>query len=543
MSTRRPRFARLVVATLALSAVGVACMKGAPSKRYATHAPGGIAMYDAAAVEIVGGEPGEAVDETEPAMNTEEYLPIVENEFVAVADDPLSTFSIDVDTASYSNVRRFVTDGEVPPSSAVRLEELVNYFDYQYDEPEGEHPFSVDAELAACPWNDEHVLVHVGLQGKSLKAERVPARNLVFLLDVSGSMEEPDKLPLVKDALSMLAEQLRPEDRVSIVVYAGASGLVLEPTNDRRRVERALRRLGAGGSTNGGEGIQLAYDVARKSFVKGGINRVILASDGDFNVGVTDLGELVELIEKQRESGVFLSVLGFGRGNLGDATMEQLADRGNGNYSYIDGPREADKVLRREVDSTLVTIAKDVKIQVEFNPAEVESYRLIGYENRRLAHRDFEDDSKDAGEIGAGHEVTALYEVVPAGGAKGEGIALRYQGKRELAKAAGSGELMNVKIRYKRPEGGASKLLAAPVGRREFTAQPSADFRFAAAVVEFGLLLRDSKFSGDATWASALALAEGATGKDEYGDRKEFLQLARKAARLKGGDETLTRAR
>jgi len=539
MRTRRPLF---VLASLVLSLAAAGCMKsrGSADMSASPYVGGAVAMEPAA----IAAEAGEGDDAARVAeMNTEEYLPIVENEFIAVADDPLSTFSIDVDTASYSNVRRFLTDGELPPAAAVRLEELVNYFDYAYEEPEGKHPFSVDAELSACPWNDEHLLVHVGLQGKTLQADRVPARNLVFLLDVSGSMNEPDKLPLVAHALGLLAEQLRAEDRVSIVVYAGASGLVLEPTNDRRRIKRALGRLEAGGSTNGGEGIQLAYDIARKSFVKGGINRVILASDGDFNVGVTDLGELVKLIEHERESGVFLSVLGFGRGNLGDATMEQLADKGNGNYSYIDGAREAEKVLRREVDSTLVTIAKDVKIQVEFNPAEIASYRLIGYENRRLAHQDFADDAKDAGEIGAGHEVTALYEVVPAGGATEGGPALRYQGKRALADAAASGELMNVKVRYKAPDGDTSELLAVPITRKHFAAEPSADFRFAAAVVEFGLLLRDSKFKGDATWASTLALAEGARELDPHGDRREFIALAKKAARLKGGDVTLERAR
>ncbi|HET6585834.1 MAG TPA: VWA domain-containing protein, partial [Nannocystaceae bacterium] len=447
MHSRRHRSVVLALGLLAVSAG--ACMKRAQRGSYSPAAVGGMAMEPGMMV-AADGDAAEAGE----SMNTEEYLPIVENEFITVADDPLSTFSIDVDTAAYSNVRRFLHDGELPPASAVRLEELVNYFDYAYDEPEGEHPFSVDAELAACPWNDEHLLVHVGLQGKTIASERVPARNLVFLLDVSGSMNEPDKLPLLKHALGLLAKQLRAEDRVSIVVYAGASGLVLEPTNDRRKIERALARLEAGGSTNGAQGIELAYQIARKSFVKGGINRVLLASDGDFNVGVTDLGELVKMIETERESGVALTVLGFGRGNLGDATMEQLADHGNGNYSYIDGPREAEKVLMREVDSTLVTIAKDVKIQVEFNPAEVAEYRLIGYENRMLAREDFNNDKVDAGDIGAGHRITALYEIVPAG-TSGRIDPLRYAAAQPSI-IAGHGEIANVRLRYKLPDGDTS---------------------------------------------------------------------------------------
>ncbi|MCX4240010.1 vWA domain-containing protein [Paraliomyxa miuraensis] len=474
-----------------------------------------------------------------PIHDTEAYGHIQENEFIAVADDPRSTFSIDVDTASYSNMRRFLREGRLPPADAVRIEELVNYFDYAYPQPRGEDPFSVTTEVAPCPWNTDHRLVHVGLQGKDVAAKEVPPRNLVFLLDVSGSMSDSDKLPLLKHGMKMLADQLRPQDRVSIVVYAGASGVVLEPTADRDAIKQALSRLEAGGSTNGGAGIELAYQLAAQSFVKGGINRVILATDGDFNVGVTSEGDLVRLIEHKRESGVFLSVLGFGRGNLNDSTMEQLADKGNGNYAYIDSGAEAHKVLVEQAGATLMTIAKDVKIQVEFNPAEVAAYRLVGYENRKLAHRDFNDDTKDAGEIGAGHTVTALYEVVPVGqGTAPEVDPLKYQDPgTALRPAASSGELMTVKLRYKQPTGHTSKLSSVPVMDRDgVVADSSESFRFAAAVAEFGLLLRHSKWRGNASWAQAYALAGSALGIDSHGRRAELLGLIEQAAALSGQD-------
>jgi len=468
------------------------------------------------------------------AGNTEAYAHIAENEFVAVADDPRSTFSIDVDTASYSNVRRFLKDGQLPPADAVRIEELVNYFDYEYKAPSGKEPFSMTSEVSECPWNDDHLLVHVGLQGQEVDMSEVPARNLVFLLDVSGSMESPDKLPLVREGMAMLAENMRKQDRISIVVYAGASGVVLEPTNDKAEILSAIQRLQAGGSTNGGAGIELAYKLAEQTFVKGGINRVILATDGDFNVGTTDEGSLVRLIEEKRESGVFLSVLGFGSGNLKDATMEKLADKGNGNYAYIDSASEARKVLVEEGGSTLVTIAKDVKIQVEFNPKEVASYRLVGYENRKLAHQDFNDDTKDAGEIGAGHSVTALYEVVPAGAKDGAPKVdkLKYQDEKPLSGAASSGELMTVKIRYKQPDGDKSDLTTFSItGDDRSLDKTTADFRFAAAVAEFGMLLRDSKHKGDANWAEVAELAKGSSERsDEH--RTEFLTLIDTAKRL-----------
>ncbi len=469
----------------------------------------------------------------------EDYAAIAENAFVAVTDDPRSTFSIDVDTASYSNMRRFLQDQQLPPADAVRIEELVNYFDYDYAAPEGRDPFSMTHEVSSCPWNDEHLLVHVGLQGKVIDPGEVPARNLVFLLDVSGSMNSADKLPLLTRGLGLLVDGMRKQDRVAIVVYAGASGVVLEPTSDKAEIRAALDRLSAGGSTNGGAGIELAYRLAEKSFVEGGINRVILATDGDFNVGTTSQAELVKLIERKRASGVFLSVLGFGTGNLKDATMEQLADKGNGNYAYIDSLAEARKVLVEEGGSTLVTIAKDVKIQVEFNPKEVASYRLVGYENRKLAHTDFNDDSKDAGEIGAGHSVTALYEVVPVGRGRSSGVdPLKYQDTApSLSPAADSGELMTVKVRYKQPEGDKSDLLSFSVTGDDRTLERSSDdFRFAAAVAEFGLILRNSEHRGDASFDEVLTLARKSLGRDGEGHRAEFVRLVELAQRLSGGE-------
>jgi Ca-activated chloride channel family protein len=481
------------------------------------------------------------VAQPEPEWNTEAYDHVAENDFIAVARDPMSTFSIDVDTASYSNVRRFLESGSLPPVDSVRVEELINYFDYAYPQPQGKDPFAVISEVADCPWAPGNRLVHVGLQGKIIEDSKIPPRNLVFLLDVSGSMESPDKLPLVKQGMAMLVEQLRPEDHVSIVVYAGASGVVLEPTSgsDKRTILDSLDRLSAGGSTNGGQGIELAYKLAQSHFDAGAINRVILATDGDFNVGTTSQGDLVRLIEQKREHGVFLSVLGFGSGNLKDATMEQLADKGNGNYAYIDSLAEARKVLVEQAGATLVTIAKDVKIQIEWNPLEVESYRLIGYENRKLAHQDFDDDKKDAGEIGAGHTVTALYEVVPARGAGGEdGANLRYQSGRNTTAAAGSGELMHLKLRFKRPMGADSKLITFAVRDDERTlAQSSDDFRFAAAVAEFGMLLRDSQHRGKASFAQARKLAAGALGHDKGGHRSGFLRMIDMALALKGEPE------
>ena len=369
---------------------------------------------------------------------------------------PLSTFSIDVDTASYSNVRRFLNDGSLPPKDAVRIEELVNYFEYDYPQPVGDVPFSVNTEVAACPWNKQHKIVQIGLQGKKVSLDNVPPSNLVFLLDVSGSMNSPDKLPLLKQGLKTMVNQLSNKDRVAIVVYAGASGLALPSTlaDDKQKINEALDNLEAGGSTNGGQGIRLAYQVAQDNFITNGNNRVILATDGDFNVGLTGDNELVSMIEQKRQSNIFLSVLGFGSGNLNDSMMEKLADKGNGNYAYIDSNEEARKALGNQVAGTLYTIAKDVKIQIEFNPAKVAGYRLIGYENRLLADKDFNDDKKDAGEIGAGHTVTALYEVVPAGQkVENPGVDdLRYS-KVEPSDTNFNAELLTVKLRYKEPDG------------------------------------------------------------------------------------------
>ncbi|HEY0082510.1 MAG TPA: VWA domain-containing protein [Pyrinomonadaceae bacterium] len=476
-------------------------------------------------------------DENEREFNTEAYKHIDENPFFEVARAPLSTFSIDVDTASYSNTRRYLRDGRLPPKDAVRIEELINYFSYDYPQPAGGAPFSINAEVAACPWNPKHRLVHIGLQGKRMHKEDLPPANLVFLLDVSGSMNSPDKLPLVKSSLRMLAEQLSARDRISIVVYAGSSGLVLPSTPGDRRGEilAALDALEAGGSTNGGEGIRLAYRVAAENFIRGGINRVILATDGDFNVGTTSEGELVRLIEEKRKSGVFLSVLGFGTGNVKDATMETLADKGNGNYAYIDELQEARKVLGDQLGATIATIAKDVKIQVEFNPRQAAAYRLIGYENRLLRDQDFNDDAKDAGEIGAGHTVTALYEVVPFGQQfENPGVdALKYQRPARVSSNADSKELLTVKVRYKDPDASASKLLSVWVADAGATIESAShNFKFSSAVAGFGMLLRDSKYKGDARYTDIAQLARAAASADTQGYRAEFIQLVERAQAL-----------
>jgi Ca-activated chloride channel homolog len=481
-----------------------------------------------------------------PFPGGESYAAISENPFHAIAKEPLSTFSIDVDTASYSNVRRFLTAGTLPPAEAVRVEEMINYFRYQHTQPAGDTPFSVTTELTECPWNPRHKLALIALQGRQLPSDNLPARNLVFLIDVSGSMASPDKLPLIRSALRMFADTLTSRDRVAIVVYAGSSGLVLPsvPGDHRGAIHRAIAELDAGGSTNGGQGIQLAYRVARTNFIAGGVNRVILATDGDFNVGITSHAALVTLIERERASGVFLSVLGVGTGNLKDATMEMLADKGNGNYAYLDSLQEARKVLIQEGGSTLVTIAKDVKLQVEFNPRHVAGYRLIGYENRLLRPEDFNDDKKDAGEIGAGHTVTALYEIVPAGSdLPGPSVdPLRYQAPPPpVAQSAGShsNELLTVKLRYKQPEADDSRLITRVIENR---AQPmSANVGFASAVAEIGMLLRDSPHAPAASFDAAIARARKFRGADDDGHRMEFVKLAETAASLKRLQQTAPR--
>ncbi|HRN40859.1 MAG TPA: von Willebrand factor type A domain-containing protein, partial [Vicingus sp.] len=432
-------------------------------------------------------------------FNTEAYSSITENDFKNALLNPLSTFSIDVDAASYSNVRRFITNGQNPPADAVRIEEMINYFNYDYPQPKDEHPFSITTEMSTTPWNSKTKLVHIGLQGKNIDMSEIPASNLVFLVDVSGSMEAANKLPLLKKSFNLLVDNLRENDRVAIVVYAGAAGLVLPSTSgsDKAKILEALNNLSAGGSTAGGAGIKLAYKVAQENFIKDGNNRIILATDGDFNIGASSDGEMTKLIEEKRKSGVYLTCLGFGMGNYKDSKMETLADKGNGNYAYIDNILEAKKVLVTEMGGTLFTIAKDVKLQLEFNPNKVESYKLIGYENRLLNAEDFNDDTKDAGELGAGHTVTALYEIV----LKGEGTApsvdpLRYQKLTELApKTVPSEELLTVKFRYKKPNEETSKLIVNHLTDQSVSlAKTSNNFRFSAAVAEFGLLLRNSKY-------------------------------------------------
>ncbi|HEY3452365.1 MAG TPA: VWA domain-containing protein [Myxococcales bacterium] len=507
----------------------LACAMGGTYKMASMPAPAAVAVSPT-------GEPLLDVQMAEREFNTESYSHVVENPFLAVANNPLSTFAADVDTASYANVRRFLGMGQLPPPDAVRIEELINYFTYDY-EPPRDGPFAAHLEVTHAPWNREHLLARVGLKARELPRGQRPPSNLVFLIDVSGSMSDPHKLPLLKKAFRMLVDQLDERDRVALVVYAGDTGVLLQPTGGEQkdRIASAIEKLGAGGSTNGAGGIELAYRIASENFRPGGVNRVVLATDGDFNVGVTSEGSLVRLIEEKAKTGVFLTVLGFGMGNYKDSTVEKLADKGKGNYAYIDAELEAKKVLVEEMGSTLVTVAKDVKLQVEFNPVRVASWRLIGYENRVMRAEDFKDDQKDAGAVGAGHAVTALYELVPAGRASeaGEVGALKYQKARTLSSAAASEELFSLKIRYKDPEAAASHELTfpAPVQVRP---EPSHELRFAASVAAFGMLLRDSPNKGAANFDLVLSLAEQARGQDPGGYRGEFAELVRGAARLKG---------
>jgi Ca-activated chloride channel family protein len=469
--------------------------------------------------------------------NTEAYAHFMDNPFLAADRNPLSTFSIDVNTASYSNVRRFLLqEGRLPPPDAVRVAELVNYFPYNYPAPEGEHPVAFTLNLAECPWNPEHRLARIGMRGRTIDPQQMPPRNLVFLVDTSGSMDAPNRLPLLQEALQMLAGQLTGRDRVALVAYAGSAGLVLPstPGSDRAAVLRAIDGLAAGGSTNGGEGIHLAYRVAQANFIRGGLNRVILGTDGDFNVGVSSEGDLVRLIEEKRQGGVYLTVLGFGMGNLKDATLEKLARHGNGHYAYIDTPAEARKVFV-EQGAALLTIARDVKLQVEFNPGRVGAYRLIGYENRLLRDQDFNDDRRDAGDLGSGHTVTALYEVVPAGLPLPVPAVdpLKYQKPARPDRAAGGDEWLTVKLRYKDPDAGTSKLLSrALAGPARKVTDLSPDFRFAAAVASFGMLLRDSEYKGQASYAGVRELAKRGLGADPGGHRAGFLELVDAAERL-----------
>lgn len=502
-------------------------------------------------LDFVGGAPAAKSESLAPAatakqvetgedssqFNTESYDHVDDNPYLAAKDNPLSTFSIDVDTASYSIVRRFLRQDSLPPPGAVRIEELINYFPFDYPPPTADEPFSVSVKMTQCPWKPEHRLVRIGLKGRVISADRRPPANLVFLIDVSGSMEHPNKLPLVKSSMKLLVDQLGADDRVAIVVYAGSSGVVLPSTSGDKKhaIHEGLDRLHAGGSTNGGQGIRLAYNIASERMLKGGTNRVILCTDGDFNVGTTSESELVDLIREQAKSGVCLSVLGFGTGNYKDSTIEKLADEGNGNYAYIDTFREARKVLVEQLSGTLVTIAKDVKIQVDFNPAEVGAYRLIGFENRILPAQDFKDDRKDAGDIGAGHSVTALYEIVPPNMNIDVVEPSKYQQPSELTEAAAQGELLTVRLRYKLPDEEQSQELRVtlPAAALDPIEKVDSDFRFASAVAEFGILLRRSPYRGDATFESALQLATSGLGIDEGGFRREFIELIRCADALR----------
>ncbi|MFK7888834.1 MAG: von Willebrand factor type A domain-containing protein [Gammaproteobacteria bacterium] len=482
--------------------------------------------------------PGEALDR-------EQYATIDDQGLMLTEQDPVSTFSVDVDTGAYANVRRFLNDGSLPPTDAVRIEELINYFNYAYPQPKDATPFSVQTEIAPTPWNADTFLMQIGIQGKSIPADERPASNLVFLIDVSGSMHSPDKLPLLKKAFTLLTNNLNDRDRVSMVVYAGASGLVLPPTagDDGQRILEALEQLRAGGSTNGASGLKLAYKTAREAFIDGGINRIVLATDGDFNVGIANVERVIDLVERERKTGISLTTLGFGSGNYNDELMERIADAGDGNYAYIDSVAEARKVLVDEIGSTLHTIAKDVKIQVEFNPAQVAEYRLIGYQNRMLKREDFNNDKVDAGDIGAGHTVTALYELTPVDSAARKIDPLRYgqeEDQKEHNATSASSELAFVRLRYKAPDSDTSKLIERPVDRSQIIdpRRTSDDYRFAAAVAAFGQQLRGAPLLGDYTLSETRALAAGAPGADRAGYRRDFLALIDATATLQNGTDS-----
>jgi len=478
-----------------------------------------------------------------PNTNSESYGKLNENKFLNPKDNPLSTFSVDVDAASYSNVRRFINNGQLPPRDAVRIEEMINYFKYQLPGPENDEPVAITTEMAAAPWNPAHRLLRIGLKARTINNEKLPPSNLVFLIDVSGSMYAANKLPLVKESMKMLVEQLRAQDDVAIVVYAGQAGLVLPatPGDKKETIKDAIDRLSAGGSTAGGAGIKLAYKVAHDNFKKGGNNRIILATDGDFNVGASSDESMEELITKERESGIDLSVLGFGMGNYKDSKMETLADKGNGNYAYIDNATEARKALVSEFGGTMFTVAKDVKLQIEFNPAKVQAYRLIGYENRMLAKEDFNNDKKDAGDMGSGHTVTAFYEIIPTGikdNYAGNVDPLKYQKVEKPVNTSGTNEMLTIKFRYKQPQGMVSKMsqvivMDKPVAFNKL----SDDYRFAAAVAEVGMLLRNSEFKAKASFEQAVKIAKAARGNDEDGYRAEFVRLAESARLLAKNNE------
>ena len=486
-------------------------------------------------VEQVFGIVESSKKEEKKNTNTENYQKLAENKFIQPKNQALSTFSIDVDNASYTNARRFIQSGQLPNPDAVRIEEFINYFDYDYPQPKNDVPFSVSTEISVAPWNTKHKLVHIGIQGKDLDYKNLSASNLVFLIDASGSMEDPNKLPLLRSSLKMLLEEMNEKDRISIVAYAGAAGLVLPSTSvkEKTKILNALENVSAGGSTAGGAGITLAYKIAKENFIKNGNNRVILCTDGDFNVGVNSADDLVKLIETKRNDDIFLTVCGFGMGNYKDHQMEELSNAGNGNYFYIDNIQEAKKVFVTQMRATLFTIAKDVKIQIEFNPTKVAAYRLIGYENRMLKKEDFNDDKKDAGELGAGHTVTALYEIIPVG-VKSEFLTsvddLRYQNESKISTnytaVASSGELLNLKLRYKKPDETKSKLIVSPLKDENIALSKTSDnFRFSAAVASFGMILRNSEYKSNSSYQQVIELAKAAKGKDTEGYRTEFLKL------------------
>lgn len=517
--------------TLFMAIIAVLLMSCGNGKNYKYTADLEISSANADSV-MLNSEPKAMNDY---ASDNEVYDTIIENNFLSTSLQPLSTFSIDVDEAAYANVRRYLQAGNLPPKGAVRIEEMVNYFQYDYPQPQNDVPFSINTELASCPWNNQHQLMHVGLQGKQIELDRLPPSNLVFLIDVSGSMEEPNKLPLVKASLKLLISQLRDDDKVAIVVYASNTGLVLPSTKgtNKAKIKAAIDNLNAGGSTAGGEGIQLAYKVAKDNFKRNGNNRIILCTDGDFNVGISSDEALETLIEDERKTGIYLTVLGYGMGNYKDNKMQKLADKGNGNHAYIDNLNEAKKVLVNEFGSTLFTIAKDVKLQLEFNPQFVQSYRLIGYENRMLAAQDFSNDKKDAGELGAGHTVTALYEIIPVGvkdSFTNKVDQLKYQ---QLATANNSNELLTIKLRYKLPKNNDSQLITHVVDNVSKQLENASDnFKFSAAVAEFGMLLRASDFKQSASYKQVIQLAKASKGLDENGYKSEFLQLVETAALL-----------
>ena len=470
-------------------------------------------------------------------LSQEDYAEIKENSFNTPWKNPFSTFSIDVDAASYSNVRRFINGGKMPPKDAVKIEEMINYFNYDYEGPKGKHPFAVQHEVSDAPWNTQHKLVHIGIQGEKIEVDKLPPANLVFLVDVSGSMGADNKLPLLKKSLKLLVNQMRDEDHVAIVVYAGAAGEVLPSTSgkEKNKIIEALDKLNAGGSTAGGAGIELAYKIAKQNFLKEGNNRVILATDGDFNVGASSNKAMEDLIEEKRNEGVFLTVLGYGMGNYKDSKMELLADKGNGNHAYIDNILEAKKVLVNEFGGTLFTIAKDVKIQVEFNPATVQAYRLIGYENRKLNDEDFNNDKKDAGELGAGHTVTALYEIIPVGvNSQFKPLDdLKYQNTETKKTTGNTTDLMTVKLRYKKPDGDTSILLQQVIKNESVKLSNSSEnFRWSAAVAGFGMMLRNSEYKNNLTFNAVIELAKGAKGLDQEGYRAEFIRLVEMAGLL-----------